>query len=99
MNELPTFEVMRLAMLLLFLAAFGLYAWNIGRMWAVRSGGSRLLSGGLLAVLGYVTIGQIKAAAYGVPVDWITYVGAASAAVVIVALVLLQLGGHKHEGA
>lgn len=87
---------MRIAMLLLFLIAFLLYCWNFGRMWHGRSRASNLLAVGFLAVLIYVTGGQIKAAAYNLPVDALTYFGGAAALTVIVALVLLQLGGRRH---
>lgn len=97
--EVPTFEPMRLVLLGLFTTAFWLYAWNIGRMWSSRGRAARLLAGGILGLIGYVTAGQIKAAAYGLPVDALTYYGAAVAFLLILALVLLQLGGRKHEGA
>lgn len=99
MTDLPEFQTVRLALLILFTAAFFLYGWNIGRMWAGRSRPARLLAVGLLGVLGYVTAGQIKAAAYGVPVDGLTHVGIASAVAVIVALVWLQHGSRRHGGA
>ena len=96
MTDLTTFEPVRLVVLALFTIAFWLYAWNIGRMWRARRWAANLLATGLLGVLGHVSLGQIKAAAYGLPADWITYVGGIAAAVVILALVLLQLGGVKH---
>lgn len=99
MLDLPEFQTARLALLALFTVAFWLYAWNVGRMWVDRSRAANLLAVGLLMVIGYVTAGQIKAAAYAVPVDWLSHVGAAAAGAVIVALVLLQRGGRKHEGA
>lgn len=99
MTDVPEFQAARLALLILFTVTFWLYGWNVGRMWKSRGRAANLLAVGLLALIGYVTAGQIKAAAYAVPVDWLSHVGAAAAGVVIVALVLLQRGGRKHEGA
>lgn len=98
-DALAMFEWQRLAMLVLFLVAFLLYCWNVGRMWQARSRPANLLAVGFLAALAYLTAGQIKAAAYSVPVDALTYFGGVSALTIIVALVLLQLGGRRHEGA
>lgn len=92
-------EWQRLVLLVLFLVAFLLYCWNLGRMWSGRTHAANMLAVGFLAVLGYATGGQIKAAAYNVPVDGLTYFGSAAALTVIVALALLQLGGRRHEGA
>lgn len=89
----------RIVLLLLFLAAFFLYGWNVLRMWADRTRSSNALASGLQIVIGYVTLGQIKAGAYDLPIDWVSYVGAVGSAVVIAALIVLQLGGRKRGAA